>query len=117
MLLISHQTNQHNREEMKSNSKLTLNNGLALVTTALVVAAVVARAGAEELTPCFVPNGASTFCVALNRCRHVNKLIANLQKPLPGNLIHARSFREESHLSWAWWQSDLWAYGSLEANV
>lgn len=36
--------------------------------------------------PCVLPTGNASSCVELNRCSHLAALIANLQKPIPGDV-------------------------------
>ena len=40
----------------------------------------------ERLVPCHIPTGNASFCVDLDRCRMVDALIENLQKPIPGDV-------------------------------
>ena len=40
----------------------------------------------EQLVPCHVPTGETSFCVPLARCTQLTALVKNLQKPIPGDV-------------------------------
>merc|ERR1719422_2602756 len=41
---------------------------------------------AQEGGECHLPSGSAASCVDISRCSHLNKLIANLQRPFPGDV-------------------------------
>ena len=40
----------------------------------------------SQPAPCHLPSGGSAVCVEISQCRHLNKLISNLQRPFPGDV-------------------------------
>jgi len=57
-----------------------------VVTVVTVVMALLGTGEAQEGGECHLPSGSAASCVDISRCSHLNKLIANLQRPFPGDV-------------------------------
>ena len=40
----------------------------------------------SEPAACHLPSGAAARCVDISKCRHLSKLVSNLQRPFPGDV-------------------------------
>ena len=53
----------------------------------LLLLPLVQHGGAQsEPAVCHLPSGGAARCVDISQCRHLNKLISNLQRPFPGDV-------------------------------
>merc|ERR1719166_713958 len=57
-----------------------------VVSVVTVVMALLRTGEAQEGGECHLPSGSAASCVDISRCSHLNKLIANLQRPFPGDV-------------------------------
>ena len=55
----------------------------------LLLVMVLVQSGLTQSEPgpvCHLPSGGAARCVDISQCRHLNKLISNLQRPFPGDV-------------------------------